>query len=302
MKILKPLLERLNKLPSQWVAALIIFAPIVGVVIAIIQWEYVQGIDIFLFFAMYLLTGLSITVGFHRYFTHHSFKTKIWMRRLLHICGSMAGEGPLIYWVATHRNHHRFTDVEGDPHSPILETDSLKHKIKGFFHAHMGWMLAAKPESSFSYAIDLLRDRKLVEIDSAYLVWLMLGLIIPAVIGGLWTQTLMGVWMGFLWGGLVRMAVCQHVTWGVNSICHIFGQKNYKTKDNSRDNFILGVLALGEGFHNTHHAFPTSARHGLKWWQFDLSYYVIRLFSVTSLATDIRLPHRDPTTVAATPE
>jgi len=167
----------------------------------------------------------------------------------------------------------------------------------------MGWMIADRPESSFSYAIDLLRDKQLVKIDSAYLVWLGLGFIIPAVIGGLWSQTWMGVWMGFIWGGLVRMAFCQHVTWGVNSICHIFGKKNYNVKDNSRDNFILGVLALGEGWHNSHHAFPTSARHGLKWWQFDLSYYMITALSKVGIVWDIRLPHRDPSTLAVeTPE
>jgi stearoyl-CoA desaturase (delta-9 desaturase) len=295
MSFFNRICQKLNQLPKKPLVFLIVFTPLVGLIIAINQWSEMQGIDIALFAIMYLLTGLGITVGFHRYFTHHSFQSKPWLRKTFLILGSMAGEGPLTYWVATHRHHHRFTDQEGDPHSPILGKNTLFGKIKGFLHAHMGWLLNSnKPERFHTYAIDIFRDKEILQIDNAYIIWLIAGLLIPAAIGGLWTLSWMGVWMGFIWGGLVRMAVCQHITWGINSVCHIIGKKNHTTQNNSRDNWVLGVLALGEGWHNSHHAFPTSARHGLKWWQFDISFYVIKLLEKLGLVWDVKTPHRNP--------
>ena len=266
---------------------------VLGILSSIYWWNDFKAIDIVLFFTMYVLTGFGITIGYHRYFTHHSFKCKPWLRNLLLILGSMAGQGPLVYWVATHRRHHRFSDHEGDPHSPLLDKSSWFARVKSFWHAHMGWIFYMAPEDYPTYAADLYRDPHIIKMSYAYLFWLALGLIIPAIIAGLWTQSWTGAWMGFVWGGLVRMAVGQHATWGINSVCHLFGKKNHTAKDNSRDNWLWGIIALGEGWHNSHHAFPTSARHGLKWWQLDLSFLMIKLLEKFGAVWEIRLPHRE---------
>lgn len=243
-----------------------------------------------LLLGMYLLTGFGITVGYHRLFTHRSFKAHPTVKVALGVLGSMAVEGPLIEWVATHRCHHQHSDRDDDPHSPHSHGAGLKNMLKGFFHAHMGWFLDRKTADVQRYAPDLLKDKTVVRISKLFPLWVALGLIIPAIIGGIITQSWFGVLMGFLWGGMIRVLMVHHITWSVNSVCHIWGKKDYQTADESRNNVVCGVLALGEGWHNNHHAFPTSARHGLRWWQFDSSFLLIRLLSFVGLVKGIRVP------------
>lgn len=249
-----------------------------------------RTIDLILFGVMYVLTVFGITIGFHRYFTHHSFECKPWVRDALIILGSMAAQGPLLYWVASHRRHHRYADQPGDPHSPNEGTKNWIVKFRSFWHAHIGWMLKYQPEDYGRYAIDLLKSKKIVNLSNKYIYWILLGLVVPGIIAGLYTHSLYGIMSGIVWGGFVRIFVVHHVTWSINSICHLFGKATYANQDKSTDNLLLGILALGEGWHNSHHAFPTSARHGLLWWQLDFSYLTIFILSKVGLVWNIKQP------------
>jgi stearoyl-CoA desaturase (delta-9 desaturase) len=215
----------------------------------------------------------------------------------LGILGSMAAEGSILRWCAAHRRHHQFSDHDGDPHSPHLHghDHGIRGIISGFWHAHMGWIFDPPGEALDRYVPDLIRDRKVRAISTFFPLWVGLGFVIPAVLGGLlnlaigapfWT----GAFLGFIWGGLVRIMVVHHITWSVNSVCHIWGSQPYRSGDESRNNVVVGVLALGEGWHNNHHAFPTSARHGLEWWQFDSSWVLIRTMQALRLVRNVRVP------------
>jgi stearoyl-CoA desaturase (delta-9 desaturase) len=266
-----------------------------------------------------LVSSFGITVGFHRLCTHRSFKTPTWLRYAFAAAGSMAVQGPVIWWCGEHRRHHQHSDTEGDPHSPHMNEngswgEGIKATLRGGFHAHIGWMLNPRAESRRGlgkYTRDLRQDPALVAADKQFGMWVLIGLIVPAVLGGLLTWSWFGVLMGFLWGGLVRILVVHHITWSVNSICHLWGAQPFVSHDESRNNPIVGILALGEGWHNGHHAFPTSARHGLRWWELDLSYWFIRALGVVGLAKEIKVPdaeriaskltRRDPAGVVAPP-
>lgn len=270
----------------------IVVLPLLGLGFAIwstwgwgFSWLYLS-----LLIVMYLLTGLGITVGYHRLFTHKSFETGRIATLILGVLGSMAIEGPVVRWVASHRKHHQHSDGDADPHSPNAHGGGVIAVVKGFWHAHIGWMFDQIPSDLDRYVPDLRRDKLVVTIGHLFPLWALLGLLIPTAIGGLATGTWMGALLGFVWGGLARVFLVHHITWSVNSVCHIWGRRTYKTSDLSRNNPIFGVLALGEGWHNNHHAFPTSARHGLEWWQFDLSYIVIRVMEMLGLARRIRIP------------
>ena len=194
-------------------------------------------------------------------------------------------------WVAWHRRHHQHSDDEGDPHSPHTHGhDGLKGTLVGLFHSHVGWMLYPTNWNYARYVGDLRKDKLLRRINDSFFLWVGLGLLAPAVLGGLITMTWTGALLGFLWGGLVRLLLVHHVTWSVNSICHLWGAREFKSQDESRNNVIVGVLGMGEGWHNTHHAFPTSARHGLSWWQVDVSYLVIKFLSLIGLAWNVKVP------------
>jgi len=250
------------------------------------HWYYLA-----MFGVMYTLSTLGIGVGYHRLFTHKSFEAKPFVRLILAVFGSTAVEGPVIKWVATHRMHHQHADVPGDPHSPHGEDrPGVWGVLTGFWHAHVGWLFDADPVNLDRYVPDLLKDRGVQFVHRTFLLWVILGLLIPAALGGLLTGTWWGVLLGFLWGGLVRVLVVHHVTWSINSVCHLWGTRPFATRDESRDNPIFGVLAFGEGWHNAHHAFPTSARHGLAWWKFDLNYLIIRTLALLGLARNIRIP------------
>ena len=235
-------------------------------------------------------TALSITIGYHRLFTHRSFETSGAIKFLLGVLGSMALEGPIIKWCATHRHHHQHSDHEDDAHSPYHHGAGLGGFLKGFWHSHVGWVFAPEIPNLSRYAKDLLEDPVIRFVSSTFLVWLFLGLLLPAAVGGLVTATWTGAALGLLWGGLVRIFIVHHLTWSINSVCHIWGARPYRSHDESRNNVFMGVIGFGEGWHNNHHAFPTSARHGLHWWQIDVSWWIIRGMEKVGLAWKVRLP------------
>ena len=268
--------------------------PFLGLVAAIVLvwgWGF-SWLDLGLLVGLYLLSGLGVTVGFHRLLTHKSFQTGAVVRTTLAILGSMSVEGPVIKWVATHRSHHQHSDRPGDPHSPHQHGPGVWAVLGGFWHAHTGWLFDADQPDLAHYVPDLLADRPVKSVSSLFVLWVALGLAIPALIGGLVTMTWTGALLGFIWGGLVRIFVLHHVTWSTNSVCHIWGTHPFRSHDESRNNPLFGVLGMGEGWHNNHHAFPTSARHGLRWWQIDMSYLVIRLLALVHLARAVHVPDR----------
>jgi stearoyl-CoA desaturase (Delta-9 desaturase) len=260
--------------------------------------------DLIVLAVTYTLTGLGITVGFHRLFTHRSFKTTRTMRALLAVLGSMAVEGPLIDWVATHRKHHRFSDHPGDPHSPHTDdAPGWRGALRGLGHAHVGWIFRGKDIANPArYAKDLLADRDLRFISRTFPLWVAVGLAVPFGLGVALTGTLAGGLTGLLWGGAVRIFLLHHVTFSINSLCHFFGRRPFATRDQSRNLAWLAPLAFGEAWHNNHHAFPTSARHGLSRWQLDPGAWLISGLERCHLAWEvIRItPERQQTRRAAT--
>ncbi len=273
----------------------VILLPFVALIGAMVYaWGWGLGwVEVAIFVGMYLVTGLGVTIGYHRYFTHKSFETGPVMRAVLGIAGSMSIEGSIFRWVAFHRCHHQHSDHEADPHSPHGHGTGFMGVLKGAYRAHLGWMLDTSDKGLERYVADLKKDRVTVVVSNLFPVWMALSLIIPAVIGGLVTMSWGGALLGFVWGGLVRVLVVHHATWSVNSVCHLWGTRAYKSHDESRNNPVVGVLALGEGWHNNHHAFPTSARHGLKWWQFDISWIVIRVMEKLGLVWKVRVPTKE---------
>jgi stearoyl-CoA desaturase (delta-9 desaturase) len=245
--------------------------------------------DVLIFAIVYLATGLGVTVGFHRLFTHRSFKTSRPVRAVLAALGSMAIEGPVISWVADHRKHHRYSDEEGDPHSPhVGHGGGLRGALSGLLHAHVGWLFIHTERGSRSrYAPDLLADPIVRFVDRTFLLWVAVGLAIPFGLGVALTGTIVGGLTGLLWGGAVRMLVLHHATYSINSLCHFFGRRRFDTGDESRNLAWLSLVTMGEAWHNNHHAFPTSARHGLRRWEIDLSAGLIWLLEKAGLAWDV---------------
>jgi stearoyl-CoA desaturase (delta-9 desaturase) len=268
--------------------------------------EALQWRDIFIFLALYIATGLGITVGFHRLFTHRSFKTGPRTRAVWAVLGSMAIEGPLISWVADHRKHHACSDKEGDPHSPhVGHGTGWSAALKGLFHAHVGWLFDHSERGSKErFAPDLLRDPVVSFVDRTFFLWATASLVLPLLLGWVWGGTIDAALTALLWGGVVRMFLLHHVTYSVNSLCHMFGGRPFDTKDESRNFLPVALLSFGEGWHNNHHAFPTSARHGLRGWQPDPSAGVIWAMEKAGLARDVvRIPpeHQEKKKRGATP-
>ena len=246
--------------------------------------------DIVVFLILYMATGLGITVGFHRLLTHRSFKTKSWLRATFAAFGSAAVEGPVISWVSDHRKHHVYADQEGDPHSPHVDHGvGWKGALRGLAHAHVGWLFVHDQRASKErFARDLLEDPAIRFVDRTFVLWVALGLLVPFGLGYALGGSLETALTGLLWGGAVRMLVLHHVTYSINSLCHFFGRRRFQTDDESRNLLWLAPLSFGESWHNNHHAFPTSARHGLRRWELDISAGVIRGLEAAGLAWDVK--------------
>jgi stearoyl-CoA desaturase (Delta-9 desaturase) len=284
-----------------------VVVPFFAVVAAIVLlWNsLVSPADLAIMAAMYLLTALGVTVGFHRLLTHRAFQTSAALQYAFAVAGSMAVEGPVIGWVADHRKHHAHTDVEGDPHSPhVGHGDGLRGVLSGLWHAHVGWLLVDQGRAQHRrYTPDLCEDPGMRLINRWFPALVIAGLAIPALAGYLVSGTAAGAATGLLWGGLVRIFFVHHVTWSINSVCHFTGSRRFDVDDHSTNVFWLALPTMGEAWHHNHHAFPRSARHGLRWWELDLSAIVIAAMERLGLAWNViriaperqaekALPHR----------
>ncbi len=278
-----------GKQAATLVAVILPFAGLVAAIVVLWGWG-LGWVELTLLGGMYLTTALGVTVGFHRCFAHRSFQTHWAVQLVLGVLGSMAVQGPLLRWVAFHRRHHQHSDQVEDPHSPHHHGAGLPGLLRGLWYAHVGWFFLPDPTKLRRYVKDLRQSALLRQVSTLFPLWVVLGLAIPAMLGWLLIGGWMGILLGLLWGGLVRIFFVHHVTWSVNSICHLWGGKPFPNRDESRNNIVLGVLALGEGWHNNHHAFPTSARHGLRWWQIDVSYWVIQALVLLRLAWNVKQP------------
>jgi stearoyl-CoA desaturase (delta-9 desaturase) len=255
----------------------------------VLLWNNVVGwSDLAILGAMYLLTGVGVTVGYHRLFTHRAFDAVAPVRYALALLGSMAVQGPVIDWVADHRKHHAFADEDGDPHSPHGHGPGLRGTLKGLYHAHMGWLTSTQGQAEKRrFAADLLEDPPMRRISRSF-PWLVLaGLALPFALGYALTGTLHGALTGLLWGGFVRIFIVHHITWSVNSVCHFFGRRRFQTDDFSTNVFWLALPSLGESWHHNHHAFPRSAFHGLRWWEIDPSGLLILGMEKVGLARNV---------------
>jgi stearoyl-CoA desaturase (delta-9 desaturase) len=265
----------------------VIVVPALGTAALVLLGPDVTWFRVGLLIAFYAASLLGITVGYHRLLTHGAFSCPPPVKAALAGLGCLAAEGPPIVWVANHRLHHQKSDAEGDPHSPHAPRAGRWARARAFAHAHVGWMLTEPPADVLRYAPDLLRDATVIAVNRRYLSIVVAGLAVPALLGGLVLGGPRGLLEGLLWGGLARIFLVQHVTWCINSVCHVWGGRPWQTREHSRNNPVLGVVAFGEGWHNNHHAAPTSAAHGLRWWQLDVSFGVIKLLSWLGLASDV---------------
>jgi stearoyl-CoA desaturase (Delta-9 desaturase) len=280
-------MTRAHKISNLFGAVVPFLAFIAAIVLLwnrIVDWS-----DLALFAGMYVLTGLGITVGFHRLLTHRSFQTHKATEYVFATLGSMAVQGPVIAWVADHRKHHAHTDEEGDPHSPhVGRGDGVIGALRGLWYAHMGWLFDAHGRAEAErYARDLVEDRGMRFLSRWFLGVAALGLLIPAGLGYLLDGTLKGALTGLLWGGFVRIFMLHHVTWSINSVCHFFGRRRFAIEDQSTNVFWLALPSFGESWHHNHHAFPRSAVHGLKWWEIDTTAVVIRTLKRLGLAWNV---------------
>lgn len=265
--------------------------PTIGFAAAVVS-AVVQGVHLvewLLFGVMYVITALGIEAGFHRYFSHRAFRGSRLVTYLLGAAGSMAGQGPVIFWAAIHRRHHAATDREGDPHSPWLHGEGLARGLRGLWHAHVGWLFAEDRTDWARFTPDLLRDRDIVKINTYYPHWLLLGLAIPAGLGAL-AMGVEGLWRGVLWGGFARIFLLDHVTWAVNSFGHIFGRRPYACRDRSGNIALLALPSFGGSWHNNHHAFPSSARNDHRIYQVDLSGVFIEVLARLRLVSHVNRP------------
>ncbi|MEU0511410.1 acyl-CoA desaturase [Amycolatopsis sp. NPDC006125] len=266
--------------------------PFVALIAAVpVFWGWgLSWLDLAVAAALYTVSTLGITIGYHRYFTHGAFRANRPLRIALAIAGSMAAQGPVIGWVADHRRHHAFSDRAGDPHSPWLFGTSPAALAKGFWHAHMGWLFGRDRTNVDRFAPDLAADPDIRAVDRLFPLWVSLSVLLPALIGGLATMSWQGALTGFLWAGLARVSFQHHVTWSVNSICHMIGDRPFASRDRSANFWPLAILSMGESWHNSHHADPTCARHGVRRGQIDVSARVIWAFERLGWAWQVRWP------------
>ncbi|HEY9722563.1 MAG TPA: fatty acid desaturase [Oscillatoriaceae cyanobacterium] len=259
--------------------------------IASLAWGWGTPLNWTLLGVGYALTMLGITAGFHRLFSHRSFQARAPLRYTLALLGTIGWQGSVLEWVAVHRQHHRFSDQPGDPHSPHTHAGPGRlGKLKGLWHAHNGWILDHYPSHLEEYVPDLCRDRGLVFLHRTPLVWPLLGIILPTAIGGVFGHGWQGALGGLLWGACARMFLVEQGACTVNSLGHYFGDRPHASRDRSTNFGLLALLTLGDGWHNNHHAFPASARHGMRFWQVDPTFWLIRLWALVGLASNLVLP------------
>ena len=287
-----PMFEGRKSVLEQSLVIAFMIIPVVALVAAVmLTWGWgITLLDVVIATIAYFGTGLGVTVGFHRHFTHKSFKATRPMKVALAITGSLAFQGSIVSWVADHRRHHAFSDKEGDPHSPWLFGTGPLALVRGFWHAHMGWLFDRDKTNARRFAPDLLADRDVAAVDRQFVLLTAVSLGVPALLGGLLSWSWWGALTAFLWGGLVRVGLLHHVTWSINSICHMAGRRPFGTRDRSANVWWLAVLSFGESWHNLHHADPTCARHGVKRGQIDMSARLIWLFEKFGWVHSVRWP------------
>jgi len=288
----EPMLSGETSPTESFLVKLFAVVPLLALVAAVpFAWGWGLGwTDIGLAIGFYFLTGLGVTIGFHRYFTHGSFKANRGLKIALAVTGSMAMQGPVIGWVADHRRHHAFADREGDPHSPWRFGTTPAALAKGFWHAHMGWLFIREQTNARRFAPDLLADDDIGRVNRLFPALTAVTLLTPALLGGLISMSWWGALTAFFWASLVRVAVLHHVTWSVNSICHMIGARPFEARDKSTNFWPLAIASMGESWHNSHHADPTGARHGVRKGQLDMSARIIWAFEKLGWATDVRWP------------
>jgi stearoyl-CoA desaturase (Delta-9 desaturase) len=284
--------ERTLKLERRITLAVTVL-PFVGAAIGVpLLWgKGVRALDLTLFFVFYVISGMGVTVGFHRLLTHRSFDTVRPIRGALAIAGSLALQGPVIRWVGDHRRHHAYADRPGDPHSPHLEErEGIRGIITGLWHAHTGWLFDREKTNLKKFAPDLIADPLMRKIDRKFPTLVLISVFLPGLIGLVVTRTWLGGLTAFVWGGLARIFFLHHVTWSINSLCHFYGKRTFESPDMSTNNWPMALLSFGEGWHNSHHAFPTSYRHGLERFQFDPSAWFITGLAKLRLAWNVKRP------------
>ncbi|MCU1681002.1 MAG: Conserved putative rane protein [Amycolatopsis sp.] len=288
----KPIISGRRGFPIQLSVYFGVIAPLAALLAAVpFAWGWgLTWVDVAIFVVFYGISGLGITVAYHRYFTHGSFKAKRWLHVTMAIAGSMAVQGPVITWVADHRRHHAFSDRDGDPHSPWAFGTSPAAIVKGFWHAHLGWLFERDQSNAERFAPDLVKDSAIKKVDDLFWLWTLLSLALPALVGGLVTWSFWGALTAFFWAGLVRICVLHHVTWSVNSICHMIGERPFAARDKSANFWPLAIFSFGESWHNLHHADPTSARHGVQRGQIDISARLIWIFEKFGWVHSVRWP------------
>jgi len=288
----KTLLAGRRPLPAQITVYLFVLLPFLALFVAVpLAWgRGLSLLDVVLAAVFYVITALGTTVGYHRYFTHGSFRAKRGLRVALAVAGSLAVQGPILHWVADHRRHHAFSDKEGDPHSPWLYGTSPAALARGFWHAHLGWLLDRDLTNQERFIPDLLADRDIRLVHRMFGPLTILTLAAPAILGGLISWSWFGALTAFLWAGLVRITLLHHVTWSVNSVCHMVGERPFAARDKSANFWPLAILSMGESWHNLHHADPTQARHGALRGQIDISARVIWIFEKLGWAYSVRWP------------
>ena len=278
---------------TRLIAGAVVAGPVLGAVAAVGLAFARGGISTFALVAFalaYLLSTLGVTLGFHRYFSHRSFETSRALQAIFVVLGSTALQGPLLYWVSTHRRHHAFSDRPEDPHSPHVEAAGASGGVRGFWRSHVGWLFARQVTNPVRFAPDLLRDRLIFGLQRRYAVWAALGLALPPMLA--WAATRSGWTMleTFLWAGPVRLVILHNASWAVGSVSHLVGARPFRTDDHSANNVWVALVAFGEGLQNNHHAFPRAAVHGLRWHEPDLTGLVVRLMAALGLIWELHQP------------
>ncbi|MFJ6701723.1 MULTISPECIES: acyl-CoA desaturase [unclassified Streptomyces] len=291
----RPLLDAPQNAAAGVAMWIFVVGPLLCLVVAVpLLWgRGLSALDVGMAVVAYLVSGFGLTVGYHRLFTHRSFKAKRGLRIALAVAGSLGVEGSPVQWVANHRRHHAFADREGDPHSPWRFGTDTRALLKGLLHAHVGWMLKRELSNRARFAPDIAADRDLRIVGRLFGPLTAVSLLAPALVGGLVTGTWTGALTGFFWAGVMRMALLHHVTWSVNSVCHVAGRRPFASRDKATNFWPLALLSFGESWHNSHHADPTGARHGVLPGQIDPSARLIRIFEQLGWAHDVRWPSAD---------